>query len=227
VTGVAFGALPLVGEYGPKEPGMKRTAFLLSFLFAAACGSLAFDDVDSKEVSRLVEILDVDPGEVFADVGAGDGRFSIALARSVGEGGRIFATEVDPDDLKKIEKAVETEKLDNVEVVRGTQDETGLPEACCDGILLRRVYHHFQKPAAMQESMRRALKDGGLLLAIDFGEKSTWSRPEGVPESRHGHGIDKDLLLSEMERTGFTLVRELPWEDGDYALLFRAVAVPD
>ena len=206
-----------------------RAAFSVLILAGlCACGIFAAgEEVDSKELSRLVEILDVDPGESFADVGAGDGRYSVALAQTVGESGRIYATEVDPDDLKKIEERVGREKLGNVEVVRGTQEATGLSEACCDGILLRRVYHHFQNPAAMQASMRRALKDGGLLLIIDFGPKRSWGRPEGVPASRDGHGIDKDLLVSEMELAGFGLVRDLPWEDGDYALLFRAVAVPD
>ncbi len=66
--------------------------------------------------------------------------------------------------------------------------------------------------------MRRALKDGGLLLIVDFGTRRSWDRPEGVPASREGHGIDKDLLVSEMELAGFALVRDLPWEDGDYAL---------
>ena len=203
-----------------------RAAFPV--LILSACGFLVADEeIDSKELSRLVEILDVDPGETFADVGAGDGRYSVALARTVGESGRIYATEVDPDDLKKMEDRVSREKLGNVEIVRGTQEATGLSEACCDGILLRRVYHHFQNPAAMQASMRRSLKDGGLLLIVDFGPKRSWDRPEGVPASREGHGIDKDLLVSEMELAGFVLVRDLSWEDGDYALLFRAVAVPD
>jgi ubiquinone/menaquinone biosynthesis C-methylase UbiE len=192
------------------------------------CGILAAgQEVGSKEVARLVEILDVDPGESFADVGAGDGRYSMALARAVGESGRVYATEVDPGDLKKMEDRVSRENLSNVEVVRGTQEATGLPEACCEGVLLRRVYHHFQNPAAMQASMRRALKDGGLLLIIDFGTRRSWDRPDGVPASREGHGIDKDLLVSEMELAGFGLVRDVSWEDGDYALLFRAVAVPD
>jgi SAM-dependent methyltransferase len=203
-----------------------RAAFPAMILLA--CGILAADEeVDSNELSRLVEVLDVDPGERFADVGAGDGRYSVALARTVGESGRIYATEVDSEDLKNIQGRAGREKLGNVEVVRGTQEATGLPESCCDGILLRRVYHHFQNPAAMQASMRRALKDEGLLLVIDFGTRRSWSRPEGVPSSRSGHGIDRDLLVSEMELSGFALIRELDWEDGDYALLFRAVAVPD
>jgi len=115
---------------------------------------------------------------------------------------------------------VRDEHVDNVSVVAGTQADTGLPDDCCDGILLRRVYHHFQDPAAMRESLKRALRDGGLLLVIDFGPKR-WRRPEGVPPSRTGHGIPKDLLVSEMEDAGFRLVESLDWSGSDYALVFR------
>jgi ubiquinone/menaquinone biosynthesis C-methylase UbiE len=213
------------------EAIMKPRSFFLLFVpVGLALGLVAVvrsQGVDQGEVSRMVELLDVDPGEVFADVGAGDGRFSVALAKVVGENGTIYATEVDPNDLKKIEERIGSEKLANVDVVRGTQEGTGLPDRCCDGILLRRVYHHFQDPAAMQASLRRALRENGLLLVIDFGTRRQWSRPNGIPSSREGHGIDEEMLLSEMKKAGFELERELPWENGDYALLFRALPVPD
>ncbi|MGH9322330.1 MAG: class I SAM-dependent methyltransferase [Vicinamibacteria bacterium] len=207
---------------------MKKRALFSVLILAGLSlfGVLAADEeVDGKELSRLIEILDVDPGESFADVGAGDGRFSVALARTVGQSGSIYATEVDPNDIQKIEERVRREKLENVEVVRGSQDETGLPALCCHGILLRRVYHHFQKPEAMQASMKRALREDGLLLVVDFGTKKSWGRPEGLPPSRAGHGMDKERLISEMEAAGFDLVKDVPWEDGDYALLFRPLAV--
>jgi ubiquinone/menaquinone biosynthesis C-methylase UbiE len=207
---------------------MKRRLVLAAVL-ASALAAFAFtaralvrsDTVDQKERSRLVEILDVDPGETVADVGAGDGRYSVELAEQVGESGRVYASEVDPAKLKEIEDRVRSERLRNVEVVRGTQESTGLPDGCCSAILLRRVYHHFQDPSAMQSSLRRALGDGGLLLVIDFAPRP-WGRPEGVPASRHGHGIEKPVLVSEMEAGGFELVKDEPWPNGDYALLFRA-----
>jgi len=194
-------------------------------VFALAAGvlatALAFAVVrDDAETERLVETLDVDPGEVFADVGAGDGRFAVALARVVGERGRIYATEVDPKDLETIRDRLRDEKVDNVSVVAGTQRDTGLPKDCCDGILLRRVYHHFQDPAAMRASLARALKDGGLILVVDFDTKG-WSRPEGIPDSRTGHGIPKAMLVKEMEGAGFHLMEDVDWQGSDYALLFR------
>ena len=200
---------------------------LVSSVLAVASGIALVRAFDDDEIARIVEVLDVDPGEVFADVGAGDGRFSVGLAKAVGDAGRIYANEVDPSDVAKIRDQVAKEKLGNVEVVTGSQRSTELPDACCHGILLRRVYHHFQDPEAMRASMRRALKDDGLLLVIDFGTKRHWSRPDGVPESREGHGIDRDLLVEEIGGAGFELVREEEWEGDDYAFLFRAVAAPD
>ncbi|HXV64185.1 MAG TPA: methyltransferase domain-containing protein [Vicinamibacteria bacterium] len=205
---------------------MNARSFSMSILvlLIAAC-VIGFQE--AREVERLVDALDVDPGEVFADVGAGDGRFSLALAARVGNDGRVYATEVDRDDLKEIRGRVAEDQTSNVTVIEGSQSSTGLPDICCDGILLRRVYHHFQDPDAMRESLKRALKEDGLLLIIDFGEKRHWSRPAGIPESRDGHGIAKEMLVSEMELAGFELVRDLDWPNDDYALLFRVARVPD
>jgi SAM-dependent methyltransferase len=199
---------------------LSSSALVLAIGLAAA--AVRISDVDRSELARIVETLDVDPGEEVADIGAGDGEWSVELARAVGGSGRVYATEVDDEKIGKMRERVGREKLLNVEVVRGSQETTGLPDRCCDGILIRRVYHHFQNPRAMQESLRRALRDEGLLLIVDFGVKRNWSRPEGLPASRDGHGIERDLLINEMKSAGFELVDELDWEDGDYALLFRA-----
>ena len=181
--------------------------------------------VDESEVSRLIEVLRIDPGDAVADVGAGDGRWAVALSPAVGDSGRVFATEVDPNDLKQIRSRVEREGVDNVTVVEGDQDDTGLPDGCCDAILLRRVYHHFQNPRLMQAELRTALRGDGLLLVIDFDTHGRWSRPAGIPESRDGHGISKEMLVTEMQQSGFELVDDMKWSNGDYALVFRVLVI--
>jgi ubiquinone/menaquinone biosynthesis C-methylase UbiE len=79
-----------------------------------------------------------------------------------------------------------------------------LPEACCDAILLRLVYHAFDKPEKMRASMHRALRPGGRILIIDF-------RP------------DAKVLTQQMERSGFRARKTIDrWQDqqGVYAVLF-------
>lgn len=181
--------------------------------------------VDRSEVSQLVEVLRIDAGDTVADVGAGDGRWAIALSDAVGESGRIYATEVDANDLKQIRARVEREGVANVTVVQGDQEDTGLADACCDAILLRRVYHHFQHPQRMQSELKAALRADGRLLIIDFDTRPSWRRPAGVPDSRDGHGISKEMLVTEMQQSGFELVEDMKWPNGDYALLFRASVI--
>ena len=137
-----------------------------------------------------------------ADVGAGKGRFTVDLARSVGEGGRVFATEVDAADIETIKETVAAERLENVTVVLGDQQQTGLPQACCDAILLRLVYHHFTDPAAMRRSLWRALQPGGRIAVIDVPPQPGWRKLEGVPE-RGGHGIAIEELVADMRAQGF------------------------
>jgi SAM-dependent methyltransferase len=181
--------------------------------------------VDEVEVSRLIEVLRIEPGDAVADVGAGDGRWAVALSPAVGDSGRVFATEVDANDLKQIRSRIERTGATNVTVVQGDQNETGLPGACCDAILLRRVYHHFQNPQLMQNELRAALRGDGRLLVIDFDTHRQWSRPAGVPESRDGHGISREMLVSEMKHSHFELVDEMKWTNGDYALVFRVAVI--
>ncbi len=159
----------------------------------------------ARETARIAEVLELRPGMSVADIGAGDGSYSVFLAEQVGGSGRVFATEVDPDLVEEIRQTVEGHS--RVTVILGGLDATGLPDGCCDRILLRRVYHHFLDPDAMNLSMFNALERGGIIAVIDFLPRGT--APEGVPENRGGHGTPIDLLTEEMTRNGFELVRRV------------------
>jgi tRNA A58 N-methylase Trm61 len=113
-----------------------------------------------RELEQITAALVLRPGMRVADVGAGQGEWSAALAESVGESGHVFSTEVNEDHVEKIRGRVDHAGLANVTVVLGDQLETGLPDGCCDAILLRLVYHHFTDPGPMRDELRRALRPG-------------------------------------------------------------------
>lgn len=173
-----------------------------------------------------MKALELRPGQSVADVGAGDGDFTVPLGRAVGPRGRVFATEVEDDRLEKVQLAVGAAGLANVTVLRGEQATTGLPDGCCDAILLRLVYHHFTDPPAMRRSLWSALKPGGRLLVVETTPQKAWRELPGVPE-RGGHGIAAKELLADMERDGFAVVDryyEWPAEGDSYGVVFRRPA---
>src|SRR5687767_12210654 len=128
-------------------------AFVLA-LTCAGCGSWSGFGFQAAgpEMPRLRQVLSLKPGMVVADIGAGKGLLTLALAREVGSSGRVFSTEIDPARLRRLREAVGEAKLDNVTVVQGQSRETGLAPNCCEVIVLRRVYHHLSEPSSINAS---------------------------------------------------------------------------
>jgi len=184
------------------------------------------------ETAYIEASLELNPGLTVADVGAGDGRYSVFLSERVGANGKILSTEIDQEKVDTIRKVVADKN--NVSVILGKVDSTELPAECCDRIFLRRVYHHLDQPQPMLASLFNALKPGGLILIIDFLPRHDLPNQDATPGD-HGHGTTIDRMTAQVTMAGFELVRQIEdWpsrivDDSavDYAVLFRSPALVD
>lgn len=177
------------------------------------------------EVPRLVEVLELKPGMVVADVGAGGGAMTVVLGRWLTPSGRVFATDISARQVATIREYAKSEGLANVTVLEGAEASTNLPPACCDAIFMRDVYHHITQPEDFNKSLAAALKAGGRLAVIDFLARPG-SRPSGgVNPNRGGHGIPPAIVVSEVSEAGLTHVETADhWPDdgaGMFLVLFR------
>jgi ubiquinone/menaquinone biosynthesis C-methylase UbiE len=156
-------------------------------------------DASGPEMPRLAEALALRTGMVVADVGAGKGQLTLALAEAVGPAGHVFSSEIDPVRLRALREAAAGARLGNVTVVEAKTRESGLPTGCCDAIVLRRVYHHLTDPAATNASLLRALRPDGLLAVIDI--------PPPFFVDRGSLGIAPQIVIDEVTASGFELLR--------------------
>jgi ubiquinone/menaquinone biosynthesis C-methylase UbiE len=169
-----------------------------------------------REVARLIDVLELQEGMAVGEIGAGAATLTIAVARRVGPSGHVFSTELDADRLDQIRAAVGEAGLSNVTVLEAGERSSNLESACCDVILMRRVYHHLSDPAAIVADLKRALKPAGRLAIIEF-------ESSGVLGIVSRAGIDRADLTSQMREGGFALMTADEWPGWDhYIAVFRA-----
>ncbi|XOV84138.1 MAG: class I SAM-dependent methyltransferase [bacterium] len=217
----------------------KRTRHWRAMFAAALLSALSValitgcDRASTDEITLITDMLGVRDGMNVADVGAGDGVLLPYLAALVGPNGHVYATEIDRENLDRIQALATGSGLTQIVAVQGTPEATGLDANCCDAIVTRMVYHHLTNPDAFVESLHQSLKSGGRLLIIDFQPSLAMasSTPENLPEDRGGHGITPELVISEVTARGFRLdQRHDNWPGpgrfvlDHFALLFTATA---
>jgi predicted methyltransferase len=186
----------------------KLLALLLVGLarMAASAGTANAQDEFASDAARLVIALKLHAGQTVADIGAGRGQLTVPLAREVGPSGRVYATELDADRLRDIRQATDSAGLKNVSVIEAHATRTNLPERCCDALVLRRVYHHFDNPHLMNASLRQSLKPGGLLAVIDFEPDSAESADPSNRDTGDQHGVTSATVVRELSQAGFEVV---------------------
>ncbi len=159
--------------------------------------------------SKMREQLQVKPGMVICDMGCGNGYHTLPLAEMVGEKGKIFAVDVQPEMIEMLRQNITRKELKNIEPIVGLYHDPKLPPNTCDMILLVDVYHEFSHPVQMLAGMRAALKPDGLLVLVEFRAED-----DTVP-IKPEHKMSKAQIHKEMNANGFELKREfdgLPWQ---------------
>jgi protein-L-isoaspartate O-methyltransferase len=175
------------------------------------------------DVPKLVEVLELKPGMTVADVGSGFGAMTVVLGHWIGSG-HVFATDITDRALRQTREYVKNEGLMNVTVIEGAEAATNLPDACCDAIFLRNVYHHITAVDPFNRSLVASLKPGGRLAIIDLEDRRGGQIPKGVPANRGGHGVPPGIVVDELKAAGLTHIRTSEnWPAGEptFLALFR------
>ncbi len=181
---------------------------------------------DAGDLAALVKALDIHAGSVVADIGAGpEALLTLPIAHLVGPSGHVYATELGAA-VQGLRTTLDKAGVTNVEVIAGDPARTNLPSNCCDGIVIRFVYHHFADPPAMNASLRQALKAGGRVAVLDFAPPG----PEAsAPAERAGgttHGVTATTVERELAAAGFDLIGREPRAERAFLVVARKPSSP-
>lgn len=165
----------------------------------SAMGSTQFSteqDRDNRnEAATVMDLADIRPGMTVADIGAGEGYYTVRLAERVGEKGRVLAEDIAIGAVRRLGVRVEHDRLNNVSIKLGTPEDPKLPAGSFDRIFLVHMYHEVAEPYAFLWNLRPGLKQGGQVVVVD------------VDRPTNQHGIPPALLMCEFEAVGFRLTQ--------------------
>jgi predicted methyltransferase len=162
------------------------------------------------EAEQVMELAGIKSGMSVADVGAGEGYYTVRLAPVVGRKGRVLAEDILPDVRDSLSDRVQRERLDNVAVKLGTPDNPMLPGQSFDRVFLVHMYHEVQSPYAFLWHLREGVKPDGLVVVVDSNR----------PILRHG--IPPTQLKCEFAALGMQPVKFGMLSSGDdYFIAFR------
>lgn len=160
-----------------------------------------------READEVMNRAGTAPGMTVADIGAGEGYYTIRLSSRVGEDGRVLAQDIVPKVRDDLAERVNRERLDNVSVKLGEPADPKLPANSFDRVFMVHMYHEISDPYQFLWNLRPALKPGGQVIVVD------------ADRATQNHGTPPSLLKCEFAALGYVQVRfeRMPQAGGYFA----------
>src|SRR5256885_902941 len=165
-----------------------------------------------QKPDEVLRALQLAPGQVACDIGAGPGYFALRMARIAAQ---VFAVDVEPRMLQGLVKRIVKSGLRNVTPVFAVDDDPLIPIGVCDLIFVANTYHHFPDGPAYLRRLAHSLKPGGRIANIDFHKREL---PVGPPVE---HKVARDGFLADGSAAGLDLVAEHDFLPYQYFLVLR------
>jgi arsenite methyltransferase len=163
---------------------------------------------------EVMTALNIKPGEVIADIGAGSGYFTFRLAHFVGDKGKVYAVDVSPDMIRHVNRRIRETMTTNVVTILADNDDPLLLDRSVNRFFICDVWHHVENQTKYLSLMKKMLKPGGEIVMIDFHKKEL---PFGPPMQMK---IAREDLIKQMETNGFRVSKEHTFLPHQYFLVF-------
>lgn len=163
-----------------------------------------------QKPDEVVKYLNLKPGDIIADIGAGDGYFTKRLARAVGPEGQALGLDVVSSKVELMRKDAERLGLNNYKALLIKSNDSGLEPGSVDVVFLCNTYHHLDNRVDYMKRLSMSLKRNGRVIIIDF-----YKKPMPVGPSSLDHKLSRDVVLEELRKAGYKLLDDkdlLPYQ---------------
>ncbi len=178
--------------------------------------------IERQPPDQVMDAVGVKPGMVIGEVGAGRGRYTVYLARRVGETGKILANDIDKRSLDYLRERCERLGFKNVETVLGEEEDPLFPENSLDMAIMVWVYHMLDKPDGLLKNLRPSMKPGSTLVILDPPDEEI---DEEFHIDRSNPDVKVPTIREKIEKSaaaaGFELIRVEAFLPKDLIFILR------
>ena len=149
------------------------------------------------DIERAMDAAGVAPGMVVGEAGAGDGYFTLPMARRVGAAGAVYANDISRRALDQLQSNARRERLDNVHLVEGDTDDPRFPRRDLELVVIVHAFHDFSQPVEWLLNVKKYLRPGATVAVID----------RDPSQGAEAHFWPRDRILGYAEKAGFEPVK--------------------
>ncbi len=163
-----------------------------------------------QKPEAVVRTLNLKPGDVVADIGAGTGYFTRHFAVAVGPGGKALGLEISSSMVQHMKEDAQKLSLPNYEARMVKTDDPEIEPKSVDVIFLCDTYHHIENRTVYFKRVSGSLRANGRVVIVDFYDK-----PLPVGPQEEGHKLSEEKVIKEMTEAGYRLIKShdlLPYQ---------------
>jgi tRNA A58 N-methylase Trm61 len=158
-----------------------------------------------------MDAIGLTAGMVVGEAGAGDGYFTIPMARRVGPTGTVLANDIRKEALESLDSRRATERLSNIQTVVGAVDDPLFPRRDLQLVVVVHAFHDLSSPVEWLVNLRKYLQPGATLAIID----------RDPAQGAESHFWPKQRIVGYARDAGYVLAKTVDDISAHLILVFR------
>jgi len=175
--------------------------------------------------AKILQLLNIKPGEYIGDIGAGGGYFTMKFAHAVGKKGHVYAVDMNQDLLKYIKENARTDGLNNIKTIHLIEETLTLPQRV-DLLFCRNTCHHIKNRGIYLKKLKQFLKPNGRIVIIEYKKPKFFTFLKNlcnyVTRDAIRHYISRETILKEMKFFGYILLKDFDFLPEQHFFIFSA-----
>ena len=166
------------------------------------------------DIDKAMDAIGVAPGMVIGEAGAGEGYFTLPMARRVGPTGIVYANDISTRALRELEQRGTREGLANVRTVVGGVDDPLFPQRDLQLVVVVHAFHDFSHPVEWLVNLKAYLRPDATVAIIDL-DPAQGAEPHFWP---------RDRIERHAAEAGYELTKAVDDISSHLILVFRPKA---